>query len=422
MRIKNFLIGTVSSCLLALVAQPSLGQLYSEDFDTNSSSNWTVNDSTDTDFNTDIFFDYSTVGIPSAPNSAGGSTRGMKLQANLFSGAFGGFSVSPNGESFSGDYVLSYDMWQSYQPVTFIPPTGEFPSGGGIIQGQSSGGTNLGYGGIMSAGDAINSPGTVDGVFFAATTDGDSGSDFRVYSSDIPESYQLPVRPEQPKDSDATYLAGSRNNTADLYVNNFGAETPTAAQTALFPNHFTAHADNVSAAGTLGYAWHEHTITKDGDMVTWKVDGIKLIELDTSNFTTPTGGSNILFGHSDINNGSSSNIDEPSAFSFLFTLVDNVKVSTFVAEDADFDSDSDVDGTDFLAWQRGNGIDDGTALLADGDANGDGNVNASDLAAWQGQYANGASQASLSTVPEPTSLLMIAMGLVSLTGVRYKFR
>ncbi len=423
MRIKHFLIGTATSCLLALVAQPSLGQLYSEDFDVDSTSNWTVNASTETDTNANIFFDYSSVGIPSAPNSTGGTTLGMKMQANLFSGVFGGLSVSPNGQSFTGDYVLSYDMWQSYQPALFVPPSGEFPAGGGLIQGQASGGTNLGYGGILSSGTAPNSPGTADGVWFAASTDGDSGSDYRVYSSDIPESYQLPVRDDQPKDADATYFADTRNNTADLYVNNFGPEAPTAAQTGLFPTHFTAHADNVTSAGTLGYAWREHTITKNGDTVTWKVDGIKLIELDISNFTTATGGDNILFGHSDINNGSSGNLDEPSAFTFLFTLVDNVEVSTFVAQDADFDGDTNVDGADFLAWQRGNGIDDGTALLADGDANGDGNVDATDLAAWQGQYGNGiASSATLGAVPEPTSLLMIVMGLVSLTGVRYKSR
>ena len=39
------------------------------------------------------FFDYSTVGISSAPSALG--TRGLKLQANQSSGVFGGVSVSP---------------------------------------------------------------------------------------------------------------------------------------------------------------------------------------------------------------------------------------------------------------------------------------------------------------------------------------
>jgi len=428
MRIKHFLVGAVSSCLLALVAQPSLGQvLYSQDFQVDDTANWSVFDGPTDEF-ANFFFDYTSatsaaaghVGIPLAPNSDPGETtgRGMFLQANLFDGIFGGFSVSPNGQSFTGDYVLSYDMWQSYQGVTFVPAADPFPAGGGIIRGQSSGGTNLGYGGIMSSGTTVNYPGDVDSVFFGSTTDGDSGSDYRVYSSDRSVSYQLPI--DIPADADATYFAGSRNNTASLYADNFGPEAPTAAQSLLYPNTLTAAPENVTDAGVLGYAWRVHTITKIGDIVTWAVDGIDLIQLDTSNFTIPVGGSNILFGSSDINSGVSGNLE---AIDLLFTLVDNVKVEVFVAENADFNGDSDVDGADFLAWQRGNGISDGTALLANGDANGDGNVDASDLAAWQGLYGAGALQAlSTNAVPEPTSLLLVAMGLVGLTGVRFRSR
>ncbi len=51
----------------------------------------------------------------------------------------------------------------------------------------------------------------------------------------------------------------------------------------------------------------------------------------------------------------------------------------------DFDQDGDVDGRDFLAWQRGAGV--ASPTLADGDANGDGVVNSVDLGIWQDQYA-----------------------------------
>jgi hypothetical protein len=52
----------------------------------------------------------------------------------------------------------------------------------------------------------------------------------------------------------------------------------------------------------------------------------------------------------------------------------------------DFDQDGDVDGRDFLAWQRGAGVPDPT--LADGDANGDGVVDSADLEVWQNEYGN----------------------------------
>lgn len=52
---------------------------------------------------------------------------------------------------------------------------------------------------------------------------------------------------------------------------------------------------------------------------------------------------------------------------------------------ADFDGNGDVDGRDFLAWQRGYGK--ANPALSDGDANGDGAVDGSDLSLWQEQYA-----------------------------------
>ncbi len=56
-----------------------------------------------------------------------------------------------------------------------------------------------------------------------------------------------------------------------------------------------------------------------------------------------------------------------------------------VAPSADFDSDGDIDGSDFLAWQRGFGTSTG-ATRADGDADNDGDVDASDLVVWQATY------------------------------------
>lgn len=54
-------------------------------------------------------------------------------------------------------------------------------------------------------------------------------------------------------------------------------------------------------------------------------------------------------------------------------------------DSADFDGDGDVDGRDFLLWQRGFGKSD--AAKDDGDADNDGVVNTVDLSVWQDQYA-----------------------------------
>jgi hypothetical protein len=56
------------------------------------------------------------------------------------------------------------------------------------------------------------------------------------------------------------------------------------------------------------------------------------------------------------------------------------------ADSADFDEDGDIDGRDFLAWQRGFGS--AGAAKEDGDANNDGDVDGDDLGVWQDQYGS----------------------------------
>jgi len=84
-------------------------------------------------------------------------------------------------------------------------------------------------------------------------------------------------------------------------------------------------------------------------------------------------------------------------------------------ENADFDEDEDVDGADFLSWQRGFGAL-GIANITDGDANGDMNVDDLDLEIWQNQF--GITSSAASAVPEPTSLAMITFVSLSLFLLR----
>ncbi|MDC0934964.1 hypothetical protein OAS39_01665 [Pirellulales bacterium] len=65
----------------------------------------------------------------------------------------------------------------------------------------------------------------------------------------------------------------------------------------------------------------------------------------------------------------------------------NQVVFQLVVHNADFDIDDDVDGIDFLAWQRGFGTLQG-ATHAEGDANLDGTVNDLDLLFWEGSFTN----------------------------------
>ncbi|MGI9427634.1 MAG: choice-of-anchor Q domain-containing protein, partial [Bythopirellula sp.] len=96
---------------------------------------------------------------------------------------------------------------------------------------------------------------------------------------------------------------------------------------------------------------------------------------------------------------------------------------------ADFDSDGDIDGHDFLAWQRGEGTI--AAVRSDGDANLDGFVNTVDLTIWQGDYgqvqalaaatAGGGSGGALASVAAASSEPLLAAAVSSssreLTGL-----
>lgn len=89
-----------------------------------------------------------------------------------------------------------------------------------------------------------------------------------------------------------------------------------------------------------------------------------------------------------------------------------------VENSADFDTDFDVDGSDFLTWQRGSGITQ-DADPSQGDANGDGAVDADDLAVWLQQYSE-VPGAQFVVVPEPQSALLLLIGIAVVLDLRAK--
>lgn len=277
----------VASCVFT--AATTHAGLYNQDFEIDSTATWTVNNGP-SDFAANFFFDYSTVGIPAAPSGAG--TRGMKLQANLSSGIFGGMSVSPTGQSFPGDYTVSFDWWANFN--------GPFPVGG-------SGSTNLSTFGIGTNGTTAQWAGSAQSsVWFAATGDGNSSSDWRAYSSAAGTSYP---------DGSSVYPFATRNHN-DPYFAGFGSNSAPAAQLALFPQQ-----TGTTLVGSSGMEWHQVTIAKTGDTAVWRVDGLLMATIDLT--TVTLSGNNIFFGHSDTNTTSST---DPFDADLLFTLIDNVHV------------------------------------------------------------------------------------------------
>jgi hypothetical protein len=81
---------------------------------------------------------------------------------------------------------------------------------------------------------------------------------------------------------------------------------------------------------------------------------------------------------------------------------------------ADFNRDGDVDGRDFLTWQRNYGL--AEVLQSEGDADFDGVVTADDLAVWQESYT--APLTAISAVPEPAGALLVVMAIASFSWHR----
>ena len=73
---------------------------------------------------------------------------------------------------------------------------------------------------------------------------------------------------------------------------------------------------------------------------------------------------------------------------------------------ADFDNDGDVDGADFLAWQRGFGT--ASPTPAEGDADFDADVDAADLGIWQTNYGSGTPLLA-AAVSEPSPVASAAL-------------
>ena len=86
----------------------------------------------------------------------------------------------------------------------------------------------------------------------------------------------------------------------------------------------------------------------------------------------------------------------------------------FNDESADFDTDNDTDGYDFLAWQRNFGNFTGSTL-AEGDGDGDGDTDMADLLIFDSEFgASAGATVARGSVPEPSAAVLGAVGMIML--------
>jgi GH25 family lysozyme M1 (1,4-beta-N-acetylmuramidase) len=285
--------GSITSGVVSLLVYPVQTTVFSDTFDTNSAANWIVNKSS-SDTAVAFNFDYSTLGIPSAPHSTGGTTLGVQMKANLTLGVCAALSISPTNQSFSGDYRLHFDGW--------INVNGPFPAGG-----ASS--TEYLTAGIGTAGNRTEwtTNANADGFYFSADGDGGvsaSSTTFGDYSGYIGKNWQ--------NAGTGIYAAGSLDNANPYYTSAFptGQSAP-ALQQANYPQQTGS-----LNPGTFGLAWHDVIVSRRGSTVNWAVDGILFATISNATFTA----SNVFVGFWDPFASLTDNTN------LSFGLVDNLRV------------------------------------------------------------------------------------------------
>lgn len=290
---------TSDPVLLEVMLSP-LQSVYGDNFDGNTAANWRTNFSS-ADTRVTFNYNYAPDGIPSAPNSTGGTTRGVKFEANLVNGAVAAINISPVGQSFGGDYRLRFDMW--------INANGPFPAGG-------TGSTEHFTAGLGTAGNTVQwNTGSADGVWFATDGEGQATDT----STTLPD-WRAYVGPTLQATTGGIYVGGTesniRGNGHPYYASVFpGGQTAPALQQANYPQQTGA-----LAVGTVGFAWRDVIISKTGNVVEWSVAGLKIASVTNAPLTA----SNIFIGYWD----SFTSLSDNSNLSF--GLVDNVRVERFV--------------------------------------------------------------------------------------------
>lgn len=293
MKTLQFFPLTTLTLAVFVTANSQAQVAFSDDFDAGTSgSSWTAALS-HADASVDYSFNYGTaLGIPAAPHSVGGSTTGMRFLANQSAGVLQGITASPNGQSFTGDFTIRFDMWLNYNG-----PLGPVTIGG-------SGSTQAGSFGWGTSGASTQWAGASSSIMFAGTTDGASASDYRVYRNNALVT------------TAANYAAGSLNNSAAYYTGLFGSVSAPAAQVALFPGQ-----TGTTQAGVLGFQWRDVVIQKTGTILTWSVDGNLIATADSAGATLS--GNNIFFGLFDTTATSSTDANDQ----LITAIYDNIVVT-----------------------------------------------------------------------------------------------
>ena len=201
-------------------------------------------------------------------------------------------------------------------------------------------------------------------------------------------------------------VSGSLNNTGA------SVEPGNSAGTLSVGGNYTQSSGGTLAIELAGTASGEFDLLNVTGSAT--LDGI--LDISLLSFVPFSGDTfDVLTATSIIDNGLILTGDMASEFSLSIESSTILRLAfnpTFL--EADFNEDGNVDATDLAAhWEVGFGTSSG-ALRSNGDADSDGDVDGADFLIWQRQLGTSPALAATAAVPEPSSLVLVGIALVGL--------
>jgi len=298
----------IASVALAMACgSAASASLIMDNFEGSSASNYTVVDDGTPNGTFDFAFDYVAAGIPLAPRSSPGDTRGLRFTANNSTTgnppAVDALTAFHN-TNVSGPYRMLVDVYMAYGVLT-----------------ASTEHAHVGVGGNGTTFNSVFTPVSGSGAFIAFTGDGGSGSDYRWFraaaNSFADDPATTPAIPSTTlANSHPSYLGRGSNNLGTFFSD-------------LFPRRPGTGPDGLNPldiVGSPGNRWTTVGITVDSGIISFDFDGIEtfrggyigdfngLVSLGLADtFTSVDGGTVFTL----FDNLSVTAVPEPSTFALL---------------------------------------------------------------------------------------------------------
>jgi len=206
MRRPTLLAAVAALLLLSAPEARAQAVLIEDNFETDTSADYTIATSDAANGSVTFAFDYIAAGIPLAPNSAPGDTKGLKIAVNTNLGVVNSQTAFNNTPINEDKYKMTVDVFMAFQGATAT-----------TIYGQP------GVGGDGTTFNAIFTPISGSGSFMAFTGDGGSASDYRWYLASANGG------PTTVPAADPSYLGHGSNNTDPFYQGLFPSPPATIA-------------------------------------------------------------------------------------------------------------------------------------------------------------------------------------------------